>query len=563
MLKYSNELKIASPNIVEINQSTALVLSAPQTTVFVSISNSQIEIELPNTVPNGQKITFIDINNKFRQFPLILKIGQSPSEKIILKSNNELIFYQNKWNSTFPSITSEESSPQQQITLNQFSSYYQLLTPITNELIVIIEPNYTGQIVNCGDGSKSVILKTIDNSILATLSLTSNIKAITINGYYYSKIEAQFTNSNPILEIPLVVENSSEILTTSIKKLKINSGIINSSYDPNTKTLNLSTNLQAIFTTNKENLGNSSKILNGSSDYFQLLSPINANRTVTVSTTFVGKIINDTDGTYSLILIEEGEETTQTVITELSKNSNIKAILLWHDGNSFVVQQESSYDYEALNNNIYSTTSLKTSDYSAKQSERIPCDTTLGSFTIFAPISGRFQILDATRNFETNPLIIRPRIGSLSTIENQSEIYISNNGVSPEFEFIAETNNWILINTDYTAFNRTFEINGRLQLPRPGFYHAVFNFNQNSNIKIEQIIATCNGTSTISIYKNNTLELPLNSLQITSQPTIHTVQQLLSAYHLQKNSTDFYSIKVETASPNCFNLFYSIKLSYE
>ena len=97
---------------------------------------------------------------------------------------------------------------------------------------------------------------------------------------------------------------------------------------------------------------------------------------------------------------------------------------------------------------IYTTTSVKTSNYTANNYERIPCDTSGGGFTITTPSSGLFQVIDIIGNSPTTGfgatsknLTITPASG---TIMGDTSLVLDAGGISPEFELIGT--DWRIVN---------------------------------------------------------------------------------------------------------------------
>ena len=86
----------------------------------------------------------------------------------------------------------------------------------------------------------------------------------------------------------------------------------------------------------------------------------------------------------------------------------------------------------------YGLTNTKTANYTAERFERIPCDTSGGSFTITTPDSGGFQVIDIVGNtsvtgFAVNNLTITPASG---TIMGASSFVLDVGAISPTFELI-------------------------------------------------------------------------------------------------------------------------------
>jgi hypothetical protein len=92
------------------------------------------------------------------------------------------------------------------------------------------------------------------------------------------------------------------------------------------------------FTANSETLS-ANKTLTSDSEYFQTLNPNGAERQITLHSEWVGQIINDSDGTYALVL-KDGA----TTIVSLDNATGVKGALVWYDGTDYNVQQTVGYD---------------------------------------------------------------------------------------------------------------------------------------------------------------------------------------------------------------------------
>lgn len=93
-------------------------------------------------------------------------------------------------------------------------------------------------------------------------------------------------------------------------------------------------------------------------------------------------------------------------------------------------------------------TATKTGNYIAVSGERVVCDTSAGGFTVTAPASGRFGVLDVIGTSPTTGfgasgknLTITPASG---TVMGGASLVLDVGAVSPEFELIAS--DWRIVN---------------------------------------------------------------------------------------------------------------------
>ena len=86
------------------------------------------------------------------------------------------------------------------------------------------------------------------------------------------------------------------------------------------------------------------------------------------------------------------------------------------------------------------TTTVKTSNYTANNREKIPCDTSGGAFTVTTPTNGWFQVIDIVGNTpatgfgaNTKALTISAASG---TVMGSATLMLDVGGISPVFELI-------------------------------------------------------------------------------------------------------------------------------
>lgn len=88
------------------------------------------------------------------------------------------------------------------------------------------------------------------------------------------------------------------------------------------------------YSSNTRVLDDSYIILEGA-EYFQILDPGEEHREIKISSSWAGQIINESNGEKALILVDFDDN----ILATLGQETNLKSVLVWHNGEEFYVQQ--------------------------------------------------------------------------------------------------------------------------------------------------------------------------------------------------------------------------------
>lgn len=547
---------LSNASIINVNASLEIPL---QTVCFVE--NSDVVLDVPKFPSNGSSFAIISKNSRF-----LLRVTVDNSSHIrYLQENKKEVQYElgdysvfyiydnstNRWNlvhKNVSSISCKNIGSTSNLVLNSESASTQSLNPL-EPAIVKIKKDFVGSIINIGDGTYPIILKNfLSSETICELSIITNIRSVSVyfdtNLQEFVAITVGIYSSFGYEEnLPLEIYDGEDLAADEVRKLKFQDGLFN--INQQGQSAILSFNNTAFLKSNTQTLtGN--KTLNQSDAFFQLLNPNGQNRSIIVSNSWTGKIINNSDGIYSLTLLNTNSEP----LGELSNSIGVKAVSVWFDGTSHVILQESSYSYENISFVGFITTNVKTSDYVAKNGERILCDTSAGSFKITTPSYGRFQIVDATNGatseqdgFGENNLLVETSLPN--KILGQTSILLNKGLVAAEFEFISSQKDWKLLSQDMkTDGINTFSIRGEIKNPTQGQTFILIS-KDSKRLKIKSFSGfTSSGLCTISIKKGGTLSLQsLSYLNLSTnfskhQNTSSVQQEILSL------DQDFYSIEI-------------------
>lgn len=579
--------------VVRVN--TNLVLLPQNSICLVGNNSSSLELLMPESPGNGSTITIVDYNGNFSKYPTVLTLNSptkfisNSSQSLTLDRNGiavTLLYYAagDCWsiigasNNSKINTKSISLSGSSSLSLDASSSQIYCVKPVDSpSKNIFISKDFAGKIINGGNGSIALVLKNSENEqIIEVLDSTTNIKSASI---FYDETLTDFVveqegifSASGLNGITVVSQSqnlkfydkNSTLISDSATEIEVASDFL-SINEVSADKIRISANLNGIFSANTLILSTPTYSLNQSSAYFQVLSPNQSDREILISREWVGKIINDGDGYYGLIL---KDQTSNQVIGELSSSSNIKAASVWYDGSDFVLLEESSYTFENLVSNVYRTTNIKTDDYEIRSGERVLCDCSSKSIVLQAPTSGRFQIVDITpQQLQTTNSIT---IESSSTFNGIQAPLLLNRELllNPEFEYVSTADDWIVLNSAFGSsfMSRSFNISGNITATSgliTGSRLLLIDKGKNK-LRVESIGGICvgGGACNISIYKNGSVLLPdFTSLDFNSSSLLkYTNENSNSNFDLVADG-DYYILRVMAVTNGTSNFSYSLWIS--
>ena len=315
--------------------------SAVSNTIYLtdtSTSTTPLQIFLPAGSLDST-IRFIDIGGSFAENPPTLVPDTTDAivdNEVFLQSNTELFWYDSVWkkakatsftinqlqarkdlqfsgpitvtdnelnNSIDVTVTAQpklkatsQSLTNNPLVLTKNSDFLQVLDPGNSDKIVVLDKEWVGEIINAGDGSKSIILyESITGPEIQTrLNYNTNFKSAFCfysNNNYYIKQTSTFDSGDQFCN---------------------------------------RTTLTGDITLTKD------------SPIVQILDPGSQDRTITLSIAWKGSIINSNfDGTYSLLLKDPRND---EIVYGLNNSTNTRSIDTWFDGTQFWIQETSAYN---------------------------------------------------------------------------------------------------------------------------------------------------------------------------------------------------------------------------
>lgn len=549
---------LSNASILNVNESLEIPL---QTVCFVE--NSDIVLDVPKFPSNGSSFAIISRSSKILlrvaagNLSHIRDLEENKKEVQFELGDYSVFFIYDEsiecWNlvhKNVSSISCKNIGSLSNLTLNGESASTQSLNPLEPTLVKV-KNNFVGSIINIGDGTNSILIENfLSSETICELSKVTNIRSVFV--YFDTNLQdfvalttGIYSPYGYIENKPLEIYDGEELAASEIRELKFQDGLFNiNQLGPSAI---LSFNNTAFLGSNTQILAGN-KELNQSDEFFQLLDPDGQNRSVIISDDWTGKIINNGDGISALILLN----TELELLVELSSATGIKAVSVWFDGTNHIILQESSYSYENISFIGFVTTNIKTSDYVAKNGERILCDTSAGSFKITAPSYGRFQIVDATGGavseldgFGENNLLVETKANTQSTILGQTSILLNKGLIAAEFEYISSQKDWKLLSQSMkTDEINTFSIRGEIKNPTQGQTFILIS-KDSKRLKIKSISGFTNsGICTISIKKGGILSLQSFSyLSLSTNFSKHQNTSLAQEEILSLDQ-DFYSIEI-------------------
>lgn len=241
------------------------------------------------------------------------------------------------------------------------------INPNNSNRVVNLNQEWNGYIINSSDDGSFSLQLHDGTDIIEEMGIASNIKSAlvfydTSSNEYVIKQTAKFINSSSInptsaAQISLDTTNFDKNLSVSDINLQLALQTLDEALS-NTNSASLN------FTSNSSQLS-SNITLTKQSSYFQIHNPLSSDHIITLDLEWIGQIINDGDGTHSLLL---QNPSSNSIIAELSPATNLKAVLLWYDTNlsQFIVQQTALWQA----NNVASSSSSSSSGSSLTQTQK-------------------------------------------------------------------------------------------------------------------------------------------------------------------------------------------------
>lgn len=559
---------LSNASVIAVDEDLELI---PQTVFFVG-ENLDLQLTVPAEVINGS--SFAIVSNKTSKF--LLKIQPDSGSKIVLPGGEEMaeaVFSEgiytvvfmyrednNSWNllgEAGQELFCGDVISNNSLSLSRNSAFTQSLN-VVGEKTVLVKAGFVGNVINAGDENSILLLKDFETAEeICELSKFTNVRATFI---YYDTNQNKwvtvytgiFSTYSDLENKPLSLYNGATLQAEQVREIYFEDGLFSIVSDGNKA--NISFNNTAFLDANTSALsGNIS--LNENSAFYQRLSPNGQNRDIIVHSGWTGTIINNSDGIFALRVISA---TTTDLIEELSAATGIRAIKLWFDSEEPISLQESSYSYENFSFTGFKTTSIKSADYTAKNGERILCDTSAGGFKIITPTYGRFQVVDASSNaisendgFGSNSLVVETPLGSDDKIVGKESLILNRGLVSAEFEYISSQKDWKLLNPIEPPV-KTFSIVGEIVSPIQGLSKILIARDE-KNLRIKSISGfTSQGLCTISIKKREQTALSsLSYLNFSDSNSKYTNTSQSSLENLSLED-DYYTIVIvsQIASAN-------------